>query len=74
VPPAPAGQAYQAWVRHGDTWRSLGVLQPDAGGGARLIAEAPWLVDLPEAVQVTLEPDGGSATPRGPVMLRWPDG
>ncbi len=74
VPPAPAGQTYQVWVQHGGTWTSLGVLRPDTSGGARLIAEAPQFMELPEAVQVTLEPDGGSATPRGPVVLLWSGG
>src|SRR5206468_503593 len=37
--PAPAGQIYQTWVRHGATWTSLGTVEPDAGGSARLIAE-----------------------------------
>src|SRR5207249_10263750 len=41
--PAPAGQTYQAWVRHGATWTSLGTVEPDAGGSARLIAEDPTL-------------------------------
>src|SRR6266571_6762917 len=28
-PPAPAGQIYQTWVRHGATWTSLGTVEPD---------------------------------------------
>ena len=55
--PAPlAGETYQAWVRHGTTWRSLGIVVPDANGAARLIAEDPALTVLPDAVQVTREP------------------
>src|SRR5438128_8303012 len=46
-PPAPAGKTYQAWVRHGATWTSLGTAQPDAGGSARLIAESSALSVLP---------------------------
>src|SRR6185295_8257387 len=30
-PPAPAGQIYQAWARHGATWTSLGTVLPEAG-------------------------------------------
>jgi RNA polymerase sigma factor (sigma-70 family) len=69
-PPAPAGQIYQAWARHGATWTSLGTGSPDAGG-ARLIAESPALAALPDALEVTLEPRTGSATPSGPVVVAW---
>jgi RNA polymerase sigma factor (sigma-70 family) len=69
-PPAPAGQIYQAWARHGATWTSLGTVLPDAGG-ARLIAESPALAALPDAVEVTLEPRTGSAAPSGPVVVAW---
>ena len=69
-PPAPAGQIYQAWARHGATWTSLGTMLPDAGGG-RLIAESPALAALPDALQVTLEPGTGSAAPSGPVVVAW---
>jgi hypothetical protein len=71
-PLAPAGHTYQAWVRHQGTWASLGTVQPDPMGNARLIAEGPALVVLPEAIQVTLEPVGGSTVPSGPVVVVWP--
>src|SRR5581483_9933972 len=64
-PPAPTGQTYQAWVLYQGVWTSLGTAQPDATGSARLIAEGPMLAVLPEAIEVTLEPTGGSATPSG---------
>ena len=70
-PPAPAGQTYQAWVRHGATWTSLGTVEPDAGGSARLIAEDPTLAALPDSLEVTLEPRAGSAAPSGPVVVAW---
>jgi len=69
-PPAPAGQTYQAWARHGATWTSLGTVSPDAGG-ARLIAESPALAALPDALEVTREPRTGSAAPSGPVVVAW---
>src|SRR5438094_7080489 len=69
-PPAPAGQIYQAWARHGATWTSLGTMLPDTGG-ARLIAESPALAALPDALEVTLEPRTGSAAPSGPVVVAW---
>src|SRR3989475_2131276 len=70
-PPAPAGQTYQAWVRHGATWTSLGTVEPDAGGSARLIAEDPALAAPPDGLEVTLEPRTGSAAPSGPVVVAW---
>ena len=72
-PPAPAGQVYQAWGRYDGTWRSLGLVPPEAAErGALLIAEGPWLATPPDAVQVTLEPAAGSAAPSGPVIVAGP--
>ena len=71
-PPAPAGQTYQAWVRHGTTWRSLGAVALDASGNARLVAEDPALAALPDAIAVTREPAGGSTTPGPAVVVTWP--
>lgn len=69
--PPPVGETYQAWVRHGTTWRSLGTVTPDATGAARLVAEDPALAVLPDAVQVTREPAGGSAAPSATVVAAW---
>jgi RNA polymerase sigma-70 factor (ECF subfamily) len=70
-PPTPAGQTYQAWVLHQGIWTSLGVVQPDASGGARLVAEASTLTALPEAIQITVEPVGGSTTPSESAVVAW---
>jgi RNA polymerase sigma-70 factor (ECF subfamily) len=70
-PPAPTGAIYQAWARHGERWTSLGTARPDAGGGALLIAEDPALAAPPDALEVTLEPAGGSAQPIGRVVVAW---
>ena len=70
-PPAPAGQTYQTWVRHGATWTSLGTVETDAGGSARLIAEDPALAVLPDGLEVTLEARTGSAAPSGRVVVAW---
>jgi RNA polymerase sigma-70 factor, ECF subfamily len=69
-PPAPPGQTYQAWVRRGTTWFSLGTARPDAEGDARLIVEGPELTALPDAIEVTREATGGSPMPTGPVIVR----
>ena len=68
-PPAPAGQTYQAWVRHGATWTSLGTVRPDAGGDGRLIVVGSELAVLPDAIEITREPTGGSLVPSGPVVV-----
>ena len=70
-PPADTGRTYQAWVRHGAVWTSLGTVEPDANGGARLIAEDARLAALPDGVQVTIETSGGSRTPSGRVVVAW---
>ena len=70
-PAAPVGRTYQAWARHGATWTSLGTIEPDAEGSARLIAEGEALRALPEALEVTLEPRPGSAAPGGRVVVAW---
>jgi RNA polymerase sigma-70 factor (ECF subfamily) len=69
--PAPPGRVYQAWARHGAVWTSLGTALADAAGKARLIAEGALLASRPDAVEVTLEPPGGSASPAGPVVISW---
>jgi RNA polymerase sigma-70 factor, ECF subfamily len=69
-PPVPAGQTYQAWVRRGGRWTSLGTARPDAEGDARLIVEGPEVAVLPDVIEVTRETAGGSRTPAGPVVVR----
>ena len=65
------GKAYQAWVRQGDQWTSLGTFMPDADGAARVIAENSALAGSPNAVEITVESAGGSQTPSDTVVLRW---
>jgi RNA polymerase sigma-70 factor (ECF subfamily) len=74
LPPAPAGQTYQAWARHGDTWTSLGTFAPNADGAAQVVAQDSALVNAPDAVEITLEPGSGSRVPGGQVVLVWPNG
>jgi RNA polymerase sigma-70 factor (ECF subfamily) len=69
--PAPEGRAYQAWALVNGRWISLGIARPDADGRARLIAEDPALPSVPEALEVTLEPEGGSSSPSGPAVVAW---
>lgn len=74
LPSAPAGQTYEAWVRHGATWTSLGTFTVDAQGTAQVVAQNAALVETPDAVQVTLERSAGGSAPSGEVVLAWPNG
>jgi RNA polymerase sigma factor (sigma-70 family) len=71
LPPPPAGRVYEAWVRHGETWTALGLVQPNSDGAARLIVENAALAALPDAVEITLEPASGSQSPSSEVLLAW---
>ena len=73
LPTPPSGKAYQAWVRHGDTWTSLGTFTTNADGTAQIVAEDPALGTPPDAVEITLEPSHGSQTPTGENVLAWPN-
>jgi anti-sigma-K factor RskA len=70
--PAPAGKSYQAWAKLGGTWRSLGLLERDASGAGLLLLDGLGLAAFPDAVQVTVEPAGGSVAPSGPLVMAWP--
>ncbi len=72
LPGTPTGRIYQAWVRHGDRWTSLGTFAPQPDGSAHLIAEAPELAAAPDSVVVTLEPTPATSIPSGPIVLTWP--
>ncbi len=72
APAASRGEVYRAWVRHGSAWRLLGVLRPDASGSGLLISEGQDLTQLPDEVQVTLEPAGHTgAAPGGSIVIEW---
>jgi RNA polymerase sigma-70 factor (ECF subfamily) len=70
-PPTPAGATYQAWARYAGVWTSLGTIEPDASGSARLIVENDALVTPPEGLEVTVEPRGGGETPGTQVIASW---
>jgi len=73
--PTPAvGETYQAWVRHGEQWTSLGTSTPNSDGSAEVIAQDQALTTPPDAVEITLEPSNGSHTPTGQIVLTWPPG
>jgi len=72
-PAPPAGRVYQGWALRDGVWASLGTVEPDATGAARLIVEGPELATLPAMVEITVEPVGGSVAPSGAVVVQWPE-
>jgi anti-sigma-K factor RskA len=69
--PAPSGKTYQAWVSSQGAWTSMGTATPDSSGDALVVAEGKAFTSLPETVEVTVEPAGGSPTPTGSVVIFW---
>ena len=74
LPTPAAGETYQAWVRYGEQWTSLGTMTPNPDGATQLIAQDQALTTPPDAVEITLEPSPGSHAPTGQVVLTWPNG
>lgn len=72
LPMLSDGEVYQAWALRGDAWSSLGLVQPDAHGSARLILEGSKVASFPDALQVTREASSSSTTPSDAVVIAWP--
>ena len=72
LPSPPTGKVYQAWMRRGGQWISLGEAVPDATGRGLIVYQQRSPLERPEALQLTLEPKGGSVSPTGPALLTWP--
>lgn len=69
----PPGKTYQVWLITPGRATSAGVLPVDETGRASVVLESP--AGLPRPVTravITLEPDGGSEAPTGPVALSAP--
>ncbi len=70
MPVLQAGSTYQIWLLTSDAPVSAGTFTPDPAGQATFTLSAPPKV--PRAVTgvlVTLEPDGGAATPGTSIVL-----
>jgi RNA polymerase sigma-70 factor (ECF subfamily) len=72
LPPPPSGKVYQGWLRRDGKWISLGEAVPDSTGRGLIVYEQSTPLERPEALQLTLEPEGGSASPTGPPLVAWP--
>lgn len=67
LPPAPAGKTYELWTIAGKTPRPAGLFAVDAGGrGAHRVEAAAGPAQV---FAVTLEPEGGTPAPTGPIVL-----
>jgi anti-sigma-K factor RskA len=69
LPPAPAGQMYAVWTIAGAVPRYIGTINTDAAGqGGLHINSRPGEKPV-EIFAVSLEPEGNTNTPIGPVVL-----
>ena len=67
LPPAPAGKTYELWTIAGQTPRPAGLFGVDAAGrGAHRFPRGGGAVQV---FAVTLEPEGGTPAPTGPIVL-----
>jgi RNA polymerase sigma-70 factor, ECF subfamily len=73
-PPAPEGKTWQAWVLNGGAWTSMGTATVGADGYAVIVGEGDAYRELPDAIQVTAEPRGGSRQPTGQPEISWQRG
>jgi len=71
LPAVLPGTTYQGWALIGGRWISLGATGVDASGNAMLVSDGSVFQVMPQAVEVTREPGGGSAQPTGPVIIEW---
>ena len=67
--PAPPGKVYEAWVIAGGAPVPAGTFQVDAAGKAVLHLPTVDETRSVKTFAVTLEPEGGTAAPTGPMVL-----
>jgi Anti-sigma-K factor rskA len=69
LPALPSARVYQLWAVAAGQAISAGTFVPDARGRTQLVAEVPALTTRPDALAVTVEPEGGVPAPTGPKYL-----
>jgi anti-sigma-K factor RskA len=73
LPELPPGRTYQFWVISGKTPISDGwIFKTDASGGVTTMFATPVTLPAPTAMAVSIEPEGGSASPMGAIYLVGP--
>ena len=71
LPRALPGTTYQGWALINGRWISLGTTGVDESGNAMLVSDGSVFQTMPQAVEVTREPAGGTAAPTGPAVIEW---
>src|SRR5262249_25417674 len=66
---AQPGKDYELWVIKGDLKKAAGLLRADASGAVAAIIDPMVLEGGVDAFAVTLEPEGGGESPRGPILM-----
>jgi anti-sigma-K factor RskA len=69
LPALPSARVYQLWAVAAGQAISAGTFVPDARGRSQLVADVPALTTRPDALAVTVEPEGGVPAPTGPKYL-----
>jgi anti-sigma-K factor RskA len=69
LPPAPEGGAYQLWFVGSGAPIPGGTFDTEADGSAVVTLAGPAAGEAFEGAAVTLEPEGGSATPTPPIIM-----
>lgn len=70
LPPLPRNRVYQVWFSRADrTWMSGGVFRVDTRGDAEVSLRLPPADSAYFGCWITVEPQGGSPTPSGPLVL-----
>ncbi len=69
LPPAPAGKTYELWTIAGKTPKPAGLFGVDAAGRGTHRVAADAAGGAVQVFAVTLEPEGGTPAPTGPIVL-----
>lgn len=69
LPDLPAGRTYQLWVLTSGAPVSAGIFRPDASGGTSMVFDTPVSLPTPAGMAVSVEPEGGVASPTGDIVL-----
>lgn len=65
LPKLNRGEVYQLWLVSGQENMSGGTFYCDADGNGMLVVKAPMALTSVDALRITVEPRGGSASPAG---------
>ena len=72
LPPAPPGKAYEAWIIASGPPVPAGMFRPDERGRAVHVLPPIDAATRPKTFAVTLEPEAGTTSPTGPMVLAGP--